>query len=276
MSPNDSPQTKRRIPLDDVLGLLRCPHCRQGLTRRESTLCCPAGHSFDIARQGYVNLVGHAPPRNADTAAMVGARERFLATGHYQPIADAAAAELEGVRTIVEVGAGPGYYLRAALAALPATVGLATDVSPAAMKRAASSGLAAVVADTWAGLPLADHCLDAVLCVFAPRNPTEFARVLRTDGRVVVVIPSAAHLQQARDRLGLLGVEPDKAGHLAAGFAAAGFRLASQSPLAYQIRCSPQQLTDLVEMGPNAFHAHAPAVEKLQLDVAVQVSVFVT
>lgn len=270
------PDDDRQIPLDAALSLLRCPHCRQALARTARALSCPAGHSFDIARQGYVNLAGHAPPRNADTPAMVAARERFLATGHYRPVADAAVSELAGVRTLVEVGAGPGYYLRTALTALPAAVSLATDVSPAAMKRAASSGLAAVVADTWAGLPLADGCLDAVLCVFAPRNPPEFARVLKPGGRVVVVTPGAGHLQQARDRLGLLGVEPDKAGHLAASFGAAGFRLARQSQVAYQIHCSGEQLADLVEMGPNAFHAHAPACAALQVDVAVQVSVFVT
>lgn len=276
MNPIELRDDVPRIPLDAALSLLRCPQCRQDLARTGRTLRCPSGHSFDIARQGYVNLAGHAPPRNADTPAMVAARERFLATGHYRPVADAAVAELAGVRTVLEVGAGTGYYLRAALAALPAAVGVATDVSPAAMKRAAGSGLAAVVADTWAGLPLADGCLDAVLCVFAPRNPPEFARLLKPDGRVVVVTPSAGHLRQARDQLGLLGVEHDKASHLAASFGAAGFRLAGQSQVAYSIHCSSQQLRDLVEMGPNAFHAHAPACVNLQVDVAVQVSVFVT
>ena len=86
MNPIELRDDVPRIPLDAALSLLRCPQCRQDLARTGRTLRCPSGHSFDIARQGYVNLAGHAPPRNADTPAMVAARERFLATGHYRPV----------------------------------------------------------------------------------------------------------------------------------------------------------------------------------------------
>ncbi len=61
-------------------GWLRCPVCQSSLSYEAGSLRCPAGHSFDVAKQGYVNLLGK-PPKNADTPDMVAARERFLAGG---------------------------------------------------------------------------------------------------------------------------------------------------------------------------------------------------
>ena len=81
--------------LDDVLDLLRCPHCAAALERVDGVLRCPAGHSFDIARQGYVNLLGAA---SGDDAAMVAARVAFLDAGHFDPLGDALAAECDGRR----------------------------------------------------------------------------------------------------------------------------------------------------------------------------------
>jgi 23S rRNA (guanine745-N1)-methyltransferase len=75
--------------LADVVELLRCPVCAGGLELGEGALRCAAGHSFDIARQGYVNLV----PGSGDTTEMVEARDAFLAAGHYRPLTEALAEE---------------------------------------------------------------------------------------------------------------------------------------------------------------------------------------
>ncbi|MFB9235087.1 putative RNA methyltransferase [Plantactinospora siamensis] len=84
----------------DVLSRLRCPVCADPLAATGSSLRCSRGHSFDVARQGYVNLLTGRSPHTGDTAEMVSAREDFLAAGHYAPIADllaaAAAPELTG------------------------------------------------------------------------------------------------------------------------------------------------------------------------------------
>jgi 23S rRNA (guanine745-N1)-methyltransferase len=150
---------------------------------RPSALRCGRGHSFDIARQGYVNLMtGRARPGTADTAEMVTARQAFLAAGHYAPLADAVAAlaadaipavpglpgaqgvpaagapaeaaPAEGTPAggrpyVLDAGAGPGYYLAAVLdrvRALPGygqTAGLAMDVSVPALRLAARAHPAA-------------------------------------------------------------------------------------------------------------------------------------
>jgi 23S rRNA (guanine745-N1)-methyltransferase len=275
------PRAQRLAALDRALPLLTCPVCRTAFRRHERVLLCPAGHTFDIARAGYVNLLGHAPGQNADTPAMVDARARFLATRAYRPIADAVAqsladslGNLNHQPAVAEFGAGPGYYLSAVLDGLSAgAIGLATDVSPAAVRHCSARGLAAVVADTWRHLPLRDACLDGVCCVFAPRHAVELARVVRPHGIVVLVTPSARHLADLRQKLGLIGVRAD-AGPAAWGdLRDAGFEVSPPTPIVYAIDLGPDQVTDLVDMGPNAHHGHATATGTMTADVSVDVAI---
>ena len=256
-----------------VLDLLRCPLCGQGFADDGGGVRCATGHRFDLARQGYLNLLGSRPPAHADTAAMVAARGRFLASGAYAPVADAlvaaARAGLAAARSsrtaapaLLEAGAGTGYYTAALLEGLGGRA-VALDISAAAARRAARAhpAAAAVVADAWAGLPLGDGVVDVVASVFAPRNPAEFARVLRPDGVLVVVTPRSAHLQELRAALGLLDVDPVKQERLAAGLAD-GFTPAGEVDVRYEAAWSRSRVVDLVAMGPNAFHLDDAAVRE--------------
>ena len=67
--------------LGRVVDWLRCPTCRQPVALAGPSLLCGGGHTFDVARQGYVNLLGRAAPENADTPQMLAARDRFLSAG---------------------------------------------------------------------------------------------------------------------------------------------------------------------------------------------------
>ena len=253
------------------LDWLRCPHCAAPLSRGDHRLTCASGHSFDVARQGYVNLLGRAAPANADTPAMLDARARFLAAGRYAALADAVASALSGALRIVEVGAGTGYYLGRALDSLPGAEGLATDVSPAAARRAARAHprAASIVADTWAGLPLLDDAVDAILCVFAPRNPAEFARVLAPGGRLVVVVPRAHHLGELRADYGLLDVAADKAEALVGSLP--GWRLAALETVERRLELTSDEVADVIAMGPNAFHGGRSGTAAASVTVAVDV-----
>lgn len=267
------------MPITPALPLLACPTCGQPLAADEPdaprVLRCRAGHSFDVARQGHVNLLGHAAPANADTAEMLAARERFLDAGHYAPIADALARRLAGCRRVIEVGAGTGHYLARVLDANPDAVGLATDVSPFAARRAARAHarMGAVVADTWAGLPVRSSAADALLCVFAPRNPAEFARVVAQGGLLLVVTPNPGHLAQARESLGLLGLEDDKLAKLNRSLVGA-FEPVATLRLHWTMQLGADALADLVAMGPNAFHEHAQVADGMAVDADVQLSIF--
>lgn len=280
----------------DVLDLLACPTCAgrgladQPLELTGGTLRCPQGHAYDVARQGHVNLLGRAVPRNADSAEMVAARERFLGSGAYDAVADALASAAstdaarrqgEGDVAVLDVGAGPGWYLDRVLAGFrsrqqPAR-GLAIDVSPAAARRAARvpGPVGAVVADAWGVLPVRSASVDVVLSVFAPRNPPELARVLASGGVVLVVSPLPEHLAGLREAWGLLDVEAGKQERLAATF---GEHLApvEETDVRYTVALDRAGAEDLVAMGPNAFHragvANDAAAAPPEVGVAVRLS----
>ncbi len=268
--------------LADVVGLLRCPRCAQPVAAASGALRCAGGHAFDVARQGYVNLLGTSPPGSADTAAMVAARHAFLGAGHYAALADAVA---EGAGTgdgpVVEVGAGTGYYLTATLDRRPRSVGVALDASVPASRRAARAHprAGAVVADAWGSLPLVDGCADVVLVVFAPRGGAEIARVLRPGGRLVVLTPTPDHLRELVGPLGLLGVGGGKTERLRASLDP-WFEAAAEVDVRRSLDLSSGDVELLAAMGPSAFHTtdeqRRQRVAALTAPVRVTVSVTVT
>ena len=246
--------------LDAVASYLRCPVCGDAVRVDGGRVCCRRGHSFDIARQGYVSLTaGRAGPGTGDSAEMVIARDAFLGAGHYQPLADelaalAAARDRGGPGLVLDLAGGTGYYLARVLDALPARPGACLDLSVPALRRAARAHprAAAVGADAWAPLPLADGCAALVLSVFGPRNAAETARVLASGGALLVASPGPDHQRELREAIGLIGVDARKADRLADTFR--GFGPPALSRVRYQLRLGHLALGELVAMGPSARH----------------------
>lgn len=265
------------MALSQIVDLLVCPRCRQpvGLAGGGRQLVCSQAHAFDVGRQGYVNLLAAAPPKNADTSAMVAARDRFLSGGSYAPIAnllselvaDGTSAPGTERTRVLEVGAGTGYYLAQVLDGLPVARGVALDVSVPAARRAARAHprIGSVVADGWQQLPVADRVVDVLLNVFAPRNAAEFSRVLADGGVLVTVTPEPLHLAEIRTTLGLLEIQPAKRDQLRSTLHA--FRESSSDVLTYPVSLTPESLHDLVAMGPNAFHRTESAIADLVASV---------
>jgi 23S rRNA (guanine745-N1)-methyltransferase len=270
--------------LTDVLAYLRCPVCREPLAEVGAALRCARGHSFDVARNGYVNLGVGRVPHTGDSARMVAAREQFLAAGHYAAVSGALAAAAReacpGRGLVADVGAGTGHHLARVLDALPGSPGLAVDVSKPALRRAARAHprAGAVLCDVWRGLPVADASVGVLLNVFAPRNGAEFHRVLRRDGALVIVTPNADHLTELVDALPLLRVDPEKEERVAARLA--GFAPGAGAVAAAPLALRHAEVETLVGMGPSAWHtepdALAAAVAELPEPVPVTLSVRVT
>lgn len=269
--------------LEPFLGLLRCPMCRAGLRPAPGTLRCPAGHTFDIARHGYVSLLTGARATSGDDADMARARDRFLTTGKYGPIRQALARRVAdavpGRATVVDVGGGTGYYLAGVLDRLPGARGLVLDTSVRALRSATRSHGRATAAtwDVFRPFPLADGTADVVLDVFAPRNPSEFHRVLRPSGRLVVVRPTGRHLSELRGRVpGMVAVDPAKEERLHEAldpfFEAVGTELVE-----YATSLTGLEALDLVGMTPSARHLdRAELDEGGALPEQVTVSVLAT
>jgi 23S rRNA (guanine745-N1)-methyltransferase len=249
------------VVLAETVNLLQCPVCASGLAVEEGALRCAAGHSFDIARQGYVNLV----PGQGDSPPMVEAREAFLAAGHYASLSAALAEDARAARAgaVLDIGAGTGHYLARVLDALPDACGIAIDSSAAALRRAARAHprAAAVGADAWRALPLRDDCAALVLSVFAPRNPAEMARVLAPGGALLAVTPTTRHLYELVGPLGLLSVPEDKADRLDEQLAGQ-FALEERRSVEHSMFLAREEAAQLVRMGPSAWHVDEQSVDE--------------
>jgi 23S rRNA (guanine745-N1)-methyltransferase len=252
---------------------LRCPHCEEPLASGERAWACPRGHSFDRARQGYVNLL-RATRARGDSVAMLRARRRVLDAGWYAPLAEAVTRELGAwlrgpgartpptTRTLVDCGCGEGYYLSALAGALEPELSaggwrlygfdLARDaVRMAAGRRYGGLGATLFVANTWDRLPFGDAGVSVALVIFAPRNPDELARIVAPGGLLLVVTPAPGHLAEARVALPwLLAPEPEKSARLRAALSPA-FTLSHERRVTFPLALGGAALADLVEMTPH-------------------------
>lgn len=258
--------------------MLICPICATPLTWGDHTLRCANGHSFDRAREGYVNLLSdRVAGQIGDTKEMLHARRRFLDHGYYAPLAGAvsrmtrahlAAGQSEwDAPALLDAGCGEGYYI-AALQRELATTGkpyhcYGADVAKDGVRLAAKRypDVSFVVADIWKGLPFASGSLHALLNIFAPRNAAEFGRILIPGGLLLIVIPGPRHLEELRSALDLLGIEPQKEQHIVEQLTGS-FVLRQRESLDYQLTLTPEDAADLVAMTPNYRHRapDAPAI----------------
>jgi 23S rRNA (guanine745-N1)-methyltransferase len=276
--------------LADLLPHLRCPVCHRGLAGRAGGLGCARGHTFDLARHGYVNLAAGRPTHSGDTAGMIAARTALLASGSYDFLAAAlatAASRYGSGGLVVDIGGGTGYHLARVLDALPTALGLTVDVSKPALRRAARAHprAGAVLADVWRELPLPDHTATVLLDVFAPRNGRELHRVLAPGGALLVATPTPGHLAEltaalpATGHLRLLAVDPAKPERLAASLER-WFRPTATTTHTRRLRLPRPLVHALVEMGPSAAHtepaALAAAVASLPEPLPVTASVRLT
>ncbi|MFL0809769.1 MAG: methyltransferase domain-containing protein [Agarilytica sp.] len=196
------------IETDKVLW--SCPVCQSPLVNNAAGLGCEHGHQYDMAKQGYVNLLLANQKRSSepgDSAEMVEARRNFLAAGHFSFLMQAIQACVEkytstSVCNLLDLGCGEGAYAHFLEQALPDINIHACDISKYAVKRAASalSDANVAVASNF-NLPIQANSQDLVLAVFAPVNFDELQRILKEGGVFVRVSPGEQHLMEIKHEL---------------------------------------------------------------------------
>lgn len=266
------------------MSLFCCPICNSPLVREERAYVCPKRHSYDIAKEGYVNLLPankkHAKDPGDDKE-MVAARTRFLDGGYYAPLREALAALVSerDPKVVLDSGCGEGYYTAGICGALREKCSdvraAGVDLSRSALKKAARRDKAAefAVASVY-HLPLADHSVDLLVNCFSPLALEEFRRVLRPEGTFLYVVPGAGHLWELKEVLYKNPYENEEAES-----AYDGFEYERIVPVDFTMTLDAPALQDLFRMTPYCWKTPREGIERLnaleRLDVTASFRIHV-
>ena len=245
---------------------LLCPICFEKLDPAGKQYVCPNHHSFDVARQGYVNLLTVQQKHSlnpGDTREQVLSRREFLEAGYYAPIADTlveTAREL-GIRgQILDVGCGEGYYSARLADGLDAPL-TGLDISKEAVRCAAAKykGKQWLCA-TAAHIPVEDGSVELLTSLFALTLPEEFRRCLKTDGYYFQVLAAEDHL------LGLKSIIYDRLHHKDKNTVPElpGFTRIKTVPIRFSFAVEGRQVQNLFSMTPHVFRIGKDGAERLR------------
>ena len=175
------------------MSVLICPVCREELNKAENTCRCKNGHSFDLAREGYVNLLlgSKSGDKKGDSKESARARHAFLAKGYYGFLKEYLCSRMQG--TVLDICCGDGYYddYDGELYGF--------DISKEMVRLASKSNRGGFYfAANLANIPVKSQSVDTAIHLFAPFNEKEFARILKADGVLYSVIPGENHLLELK------------------------------------------------------------------------------
>ena len=243
---------------------LICPICQLPLFCEGRSLRCGRNHSFDVARQGYVNLLPVQQKRSlhpGDTREQVLSRREFLESGAYGPIVEAVKAAAEGhAGPILDVGCGEGWYAVQVADHLGAEL-TGLDISKEAVRCAAAKYKGhRWICGTAAHLPIPDDSVGVLMSMFALTMPLEFSRVLKKDGIFIQVLAAQDHLMGLKSIIypEILLKEKDSVPTLE------GFELVSSTPVRFEFTVEGPQIANLLSMTPHFWRISAEGAKRLK------------
>ena len=238
--------------------VLRCTvrGCAGELARDDVRLCCPRGHAFDRAREGYWNLLQPQDRRSlraGDRDDAVAARRRWLARGFADGLIAELASRLDALSlpraaSAIDVGCGEGT-LTARLFAPRGLDGCGVDLSTTAIRLAARSSpeLTWIVANADRGLPFADGTVACAVSIFGRRPASELRRVVAAAGTLLVVVPAEDDLIELREASQGEGRRRDRTGDALAELAP-HFELVAAATWRHRARHDREALEDALAM----------------------------
>lgn len=244
----------------------RCPICLTALSLLNKTYRCENNHCYDVAKEGYVNLlpVQHKHSKDpGDNADMVNARRAFLDKGFYQPLIDKLLSLYEKYANVTlpifDAGCGEGFYTHQYKTDNNQVYGI--DISKSAVKIAAKRYKdSSFSVGTLSQLPFNDDEMGWINSIYAPILEEEFSRVLHSNGYLVTVTPAEKHLMELKSLIYIDAKEHDTSKdpieHLT---------LVSEEKLNYTMNFSePNDMLNLLSMTPFAFKASLEVIDELK------------
>ena len=245
---------------------LICPVCGNQLQKCDRSYLCENRHSFDVARQGYVNLLTVQQKHSlapGDTREQVLSRRSFLEAGFYAPIAETLieTAKKYGVSgEILDIGCGEGWYSAQLAAAIGANL-TGLDISKEAVRCAAAKYKNALwLCATAAHIPAPDESADLMTSLFALTLPEEFRRVLKKDGLYFQVLAAQDHLLGLKSIIydELIFRDKDSVPDLP------GFTRLESIPIRFTFTVEDEQIRNLFSMTPHVFRIGKEGAQRLQ------------
>lgn len=248
----------------------QCPICHQPLHIANNSLCCEQRHTFDFAKQGYVNFVTN---RNEAlyTRELFASRHKMIEDSQmydtlHQTMAQLIAQYSTSNKTLLtlDAGCGEGTHLQKIMAYSTAQmVGVGIDIAKEGVKMAAANYGEPIwlVADL-ANTPLQTASTDVIINILSPSNYKEFERIAAPQGIILKVVPNAHYLQQLRTAF---MTNDDKKSYSNADTIALfekHYTMLAEVPVTYDVALNQQALRALIAMTPLTQKADAEAVEK--------------
>ena len=241
----------------------QCPICQCALSFSTQRWHCQNNHSFDLAKEGYVNLmpVQHKHSKEpGDNQLMMQSRRVFLASGHYSQLSDAVNQIFlsnlpDTARNILDIGCGEGYYTSALATHLKNKQDIQTfgiDIAKGAVKSAAKcyKHVNFCVASSYR-LPFMTNSIDGVLRIYAPSEGKELIRMTSDNAVLITVTPAPNHLKQLKAL-----IYSDVKLHSDEIEVIDGFVLQHREQLSYVMELSKTERLDLLQMTPFAWRAN--------------------
>ncbi len=245
---------------------LICPLCAQPLLREERRCICSANHSFDMAKQGYVNLLTVQEKHSlnpGDTREQVLSRRAFLESNAYAPIVDtliSVAKRYGASGPLLDVGCGEGYYSSRLAGALDCEL-IGMDISKEAVRFASAKYKQGTwICATASHIPVPDHSIGTITSLFALTMPTEFHRCLCKHGLYLQVIAAEDHL------MGLKSIIYPEIKHKQKNTVPdiSGFQHLESFPIQFLLQLEGEQVQNILYMTPHVYRIGKEGLDRLR------------
>lgn len=245
-----------------------CPHCGQRLLPQGNSLTCSSRHSFDMAREGYVNLLLKKSDTLYENRELFFARRKTYEAGFWNGVIDALRPHVQAEHTVLDAGCGEGSLLHA----LGGSTQIGLDIARPAVKMAARLlPRAAICAGDLCALPLENKSVDVLVNLLTPANYQEFSRVLKQGGILLKGIPGPEHLKEIRSLLTSPAAQSRASSEDAAALLEKKFSLFFRQRVHYAFACDEALAAAVFSMTPLTSHQEAVQVPAGKITVDVEI-----
>lgn len=263
--------------------LFSCPLCKSTMKVVEKSLICIKNHTFDFAKQGYLNMLIRSANSQYDKELFKARKEIIMESDLFallhQKISEVIIENMdafEGDMIIFDAGCGEGSHLQMILDKSDHVriKGIGLDISKEGIRMAASNYKEFIwLVGDLANIPLVDQSCQIILNILSPANYKEFKRILIPDGLVIKIVPRINYLKELRDRLfENKNKKTNKHDDIVSLFKQ-HFHLVNEFKLSYSMELTQKELINLVQMTPLTWNKSQKDIEQMIAQGISQITV---